>query len=212
MNNTLVMYPNKQYNPILVPDYTLVEFYREKIHVDTDLGYCIIPLKGKGRVEIDEIIKAKANTIKPDDLSNLAILTNSKGELNHNIIYAVWYNAEEPVYPPEPSVEELIPASPHNVWETREVVNEGAPAFCEVSLTLSSFGFIEFYINDDYFSFVADDPQGTAVVSNKGVFYNGKMISNFKMTAAPKLKAGVNYFKVKCIDINKMSVKYKKKF
>ena len=29
MDNSLVMYPNLQFNPIEIPEFTLVEFYKE---------------------------------------------------------------------------------------------------------------------------------------------------------------------------------------
>jgi len=46
MDNSLVMYPNLQFNPIEIPEFTLVEFYKESIAEENGLGYCIIPIKG----------------------------------------------------------------------------------------------------------------------------------------------------------------------
>ena len=36
MDNSLVMYPNLQFNPIEIPEFTLVEFYKESIAVEND--------------------------------------------------------------------------------------------------------------------------------------------------------------------------------
>jgi hypothetical protein len=213
MDNTLVMYPNLQYNPIKIPDFTLLEIYKDTIDVSNGLGYCIIPIEGLSGQEIKDKARAKAEIVKPADKDNYILFAD--GGYDHKIIYAVWYSGDVPTLPAEPEVMELIPNQPHEVWHEVEVDNPAAPSFITVTLTLTAFDNVEFYINDDYFAIDIKKPVAgvnEVIINREGVSYNGKPIDSFKMTSAPKLKAGVNYIKAKCSNISNIGIKYRKKY
>lgn len=215
MDNTLVMYPNLQYNPIKIPDFTVLEIYKDSIATDKGLGYCIIPIEGLTQQQIRDAAKAKADLVQPEGYTNYTLLTGAGDEFNHKIVYGVWYMGEAPTYPDEPSTEVLTPEQPHNIWHEIEVENPSAPSFITVTLTCSALDHVEFYINNDYFAIDIDKPVSGVndiVINKEGVSYNGKPISNFKMTSAPKLKTGVNYIKVNCVSISKIGIKYRQKY
>lgn len=216
MDNTLVMYPNLQYNPIKIPAFTLVEIYKDKVSKENGLGYTIIPIENLSNQEIKDIARAKAELVKPSGYSNYTLLTGDKEEYDHKIIYAVWYADEVPSYPQEPDIESLTPAQPLNIWHTVEVNNEAAPTFVTITLTCSALdNTLEFYINNDYFAIDIKNPKdgvNEIAISKEGVSYNGKPIDSFKMTSAPKLKAGMNYIKVNSIGVSKIDIKYRQKY
>lgn len=215
MDNTLVMYPNLQFNPIKIPDFTILEIYKDTIAIESGLGYCIIPIEGLTKQEIRDKAKEKADLVQPSGYTNYTLLTGASDEFNHKIVYAVWYQGEAPSYPDEPEVIELTPGQPHNIWHEIEVTNPAAPSFITVTLTCSAFGHLEFYINDDYFAIDIDKPVSgvnEVIISKDGVTYDGKPIDNFKMSSAPKLKAGVNYIKVNSVNISKIGIKYRQKY
>lgn len=217
MDNTLVMYPNLQFNPVEIPDYTIVEIYKDSIATENGLGYAIIPIEGLTQEQIVSAAGAKAELKQPEGYVQYDILYGAeKPGFNHKIIYAVWYNAEKPVYPPEPSIVEQTPAQPLNIWKELEVDNAAAPSYVTVTLTCSAFDdTLEFYINNDYFAIDIKEPKSgvnTITIGRDGVTYNDKAIDSFKMSSAPKLKAGVNYIKVKTIGISNLGIKYRQKF
>lgn len=214
MDNSLVMYPNLQFNPIEIPEFTLVEFYKESIAAQNGLGYCIIPIKGLSQEQIETEIRNKGTAVAHEGYTKFKVL--STGDFNHKIVYGVWYETDEPVYPQEPEIESLTPAAALNIWKEIEVENAAAPTYITVTLTCSSFvDTIEFYINKDYFAIDIKEPvDGVNIITitKDGVVYNGNPIDSFKMTSAPKLQAGANSIKVKTIGVTNIDIKYKNKF
>lgn len=214
MENTLNTYPNLQFNPIKIPDFTLLEIYKESIAPTNGIGYCIIPIRDKTKEEIEQEIESKAATASHEGYTKLKVL--STGDYNHKIVYAVWYEGDEPTYPQEPEVSVLTPAPPLNIWKELEVENVAAPTYITVTLTCSAFDKpLEFYINHDYFAIDIEKPEegvNEVIVSREGVSYNGKPIDSFKMTSAPKLKAGTNSIKVNSVGISHVGIKYRMKY
>jgi len=215
MDNSLMMYSNLQYNPISIPDFTILELYQDSIAEATRLGYSIIPIEGLSTQEIEDKCAELAATVQPDGYTSYILLTGAEGDFSHKIVYGVWYSGDAPSYPSEPAVSELVAADSVSVWQTLEVPNSGAPAFASITLTLSAFDNIEFYINGDYFHITIDEPVDgvdTVIINKSGVYYNDKAISTFEIDTLPKLQPGTNYIEVNATNITKVGIKYREQY
>lgn len=219
MTNSLNTYPNLQYSAIQIPDFTVLEIYKESIAINNSLGYCIIPIANLSDKEIKDEIAAKAALAAHEGYSNCKIMAGrTYDNFNHKIVYAVWYNDVEPQYPEIPSDTPLNePAAPCDIWFTKEIDNpDAALGSLSIDIECSSFEEpIEFYLNDNYYKVWVNKPvQGNNIVTvnEKGVFYNSKQIDTFEMDMPPYFDKQRNIFKIKATNALKVSYSIVYKF
>lgn len=212
MVSNLNTYPNLQYNPISIPDFTVVEIYKDTVAKANSLGYCILPIEGLDNQTIEENIITKVRESAPETYSNLAILNEG---FNRKVVYAVWYKGDAPVYPSNEIQPALIATEPFNVWEEVEINNPSAPAAISLELDCSSLDLIEFYINDNLFSIKIENPSEVSnivLVDGTGVKYNNKNIATFDFPTMPKIKNGLNCLKFNKTMIKGVKIKYIPKY
>lgn len=212
MTSNLNTYANLQYNPISIPDYCVVEVYKDEIVKPNGLGYFILPIGGLTDNEIEQKIKDKVDAV--DGYTNLAILAGKNKKMYKNrIVYAVWYNDVVPAYPNEPYVEPIEAGKPFNPYQKIEIINEGTAASALV-LEFDCLSFdepIEFKINEKKFKIWVDNPVSDislVYASNKGVQYNKKLIDSFIFPSVPKLKSGINIIEVKGTNVKNLKIDY----
>lgn len=218
MNHTLSVYNNLQYNPIEIADFCIVEVYENEVVKSNVLGYFIQPLKGVG--DIKATIEERVRESTPAGYTNLAILAGREFDTFKNrIVYAVWYNGDiVPTYPEEPKQHDLGAINdPFDFYKTIELVNESAPTYCQITLTLDRLDLpVEFYINDDYFKINVSEQIPTnkksLIINRAGVSYNSTPINTYDFLSVPKLKSGINQIKVNRLMIRKVKVDYARKF
>ena len=215
MVSNLNTYPNLQYNGIKIPAFTVVEVYKDTIVKDNSLGYCIVPIEGMDNQTIEDTIREKVNSNKPEGYETCAVLNEG---FDHKIVYAVWYKGEAPIYPTNEAVDPIEnPIVPFDVYETLNIENQGtAPTALTLELECSSFNEpIEFYINDDYFKILIKNPSelsNIVRVDGTGVNYNNKNIDSFEFPTMPKIKNGLNCLRIKKTNVSKVKVKYTPKY
>lgn len=214
MISNINTYPNLQFNPFPIPEFTVIEIYRDTIAKDNSLGYCILPIEGLDDAQIETKIRTLVDGSKPEEYQNLAVL--NKG-YNHKICYAVWYTDTAPEFPKEPSPQPMPePAAPFNVWEEIVVDNPGQTVPLALEITCSSFTEpIGFYINDVLFSITIGKPQAginVIVADRTGASYNNKGIDTFDFPTTPVLKNGRNVLKFNKTNVSAVKVRYTQKF
>lgn len=220
MENSLTVYNNLQYNPVEIGDYCVVEVYKDEISLATALGYFILPIDGVEdlRSTIEE--KVKRDESRPTGYTQLAVLAGREFDtFSHRIVYAVWYEGENvPKYPDEPEQHDLgAPGDPFDFYKTIEVVNDSAPAYARITLTLDRTDLpVEFYINDDHFKIDVSKEIPTdekfLIVDRTGVKYNQVPISTYEFLSVPKIKSGLNLIKVNRLMISHIKIEYARKF
>lgn len=218
LEHTLTVYNNLQYNPIEIEDFCVVEVYKDEISLDNALGYFIQPLKG-----IEDIKTTIANKVKQNKVTGytqLAVLAGREFDsFSHRIVYAVWYKGETaPTYPEEPEQHDLgAPGDPFDFYQVVEVINDSAPTYCRITLTLDRLDLpVEFYINDDHYKIDVSDQIPTdekiLVVDKTGVSYNSVPISSYEFLSVPKLKSAVNQLRINKLMIREVKVEFARKF
>lgn len=220
MENTLTVYNNLQYNPIEIEDFCVVEVYKDEISLDNALGYFIQPLKGLEDNEIKSTIEGRVKQNKLSGYTQLAVLAGREFDsFSHRIVYAVWYKGETaPTYPAEPEQHDLgAPGDPFDFYQVLQVINDSAPTYCRITLTLDRLDLpVEFYINDDYFKIDVSDQIPTdekiLVVDKTGVSYNSVPINTYEFLSVPKLKSAVNQLRVNRLMIREVKVEFAHKF
>lgn len=218
MNQTLTMYNNLQYNPVEIADFCVVEVYKDEIVKTNALGYFIQPLKNIGDVKatIEERVRESA----PDGYEKLAILAGREFDtFSRRIVYAVWYNGDaQPQYPEEPEQHDLgAPGDPFDFYQPIQVINDSAPTYCRITLTLDKLDLpVEFYINDDHFKIDVSEQIPTdekiLIVDRTGVSYNSVPINTYEFLSVPKLKSGVNQLRINRLMISNVKVEFARKF
>lgn len=218
MNNSLTMYNNLQYNPVEIADFCVVEVYKDEIVKTNALGYFIQPLKDIG--DPKTAIRKRVYASQPDGYSNLVILAGREFETySHRIVYAVWYNGDVvPTYPEEPEQHDLgAPGDPFDFYELINVINDSAPTYCRLTLTLDKLDLpVEFYINDDYFKIDVSEQipaeEQILIVDKTGVSYNSVPINSYEFLSVPKLKSGINQLKINRLMIREIKIDFVHKF
>lgn len=218
MNNSLTMYNNLQYNPIEIADFCVVEVYKDEIVKTNALGYYIQPLKDIG--DVKQTIRRRVYESQPEGYEKLVILAGREFDtFSHRIVYAVWYNGDVvPTYPEEPEQHDLgAPGDPFDFYEVLQVINDSAPIYCRITLTLDRLDLpVEFYINDDYFKIdvskqIPADEQ-ILIVDKTGVSYNSIPINSYEFLSVPKLKSAVNQLRINRLMIREVKVEFTHKF
>lgn len=220
MDNTLVVYNNLQYNPVEIADFCVVEVYKDDISLANALGYFILPLKDVEDVKATIEQKVKRDESKPTGYENLAVLAGREFDtFSHRIVYAVWYNGETaPTYPEEPEQHDLgAPGDPFDFYQLVNVVNDSAPTYCRITLTLDRLDLpVEFYINDDHFKIDVSEQIPTdekiLIVDRTGVSYNSVPINSYEFLSVPKLKSGINQLRINRLMIRNVKVDFIHKF
>lgn len=217
MEQTLTTYNNLQYSPIEIGPYCVVEVYEREVSQANCLGYFIQPLNGIGNIKNTIITRAKE--LASSELPNITVLAGRELESwDRRIVYAVFYELIPPKYPDLPEFHDYgEPSEPFDFWTEVEVTNEGRPASCQVSLTLTALDTpVEFWVNDDYFKIDVSNQipadQKIITVDKAGVSYNSIPVNTFKFLSVPKLKTGINKIKVNKMTVSNVKVKYVKKF
>lgn len=218
MDETLTVYNNLQYNPIEIEDFCVVEVYKDEITLTNALGYFVQPLKDIG--DIKATIEERVRESAPGGYENLVILAGREFDsFSHRIVYAVWYNSTTaPTYPAEPEQHDLgAPGDPFDFYQTVSVINDSAPTYCRITLTLDRLDLpVEFYINDDYFKIDVSEQIPTdekiLVVDRTGVSYNSVPIYSYEFLSVPKLKSAVNQIKVNKLMIREVKIDYVHKY
>lgn len=220
MDNTLVVYNNLQYNPVEIADFCVVEVYKDDISLANALGYFILPLKDVEDVKATIEQKVKRDESKPTGYENLAVLAGREFDtFSHRIVYAVWYNGETaPTYPEEPEQHDLgAPGDPFDFYQLVNVINDSAPTYCRITLTLDRLDLpVEFYINDDHFKIDVSEQIPTdekiLIVDRTGVSYNSVPINSYEFLSVPKLQSGVNQLRINRLMIRNVKVDFVHKF
>lgn len=217
MNQSLTMYNNLQYNPVEIADFCVVEVYKDEIVKTNALGYFIQPLKDIG--DVKATIENRVRESAPDGYEKLAILAGREFDtFSHRIVYAVWYNGEAPTYPEEPEQHNLgAPGDPFDFYQNISVINDSAPTYCRITLTLDRLDLpVEFYINDDHFKIDVSEQIPTdekiLIVDKTGVSYNSVPINSYEFLSVPKLKSGINQLRINRLMIREVKVEFIHKF
>lgn len=218
MNQTLTMYNNLQYNPVEIADFCIVEVYKDEIVKTNALGYFIQPLKNIG--DVKTTIENRVRESAPDGYEKLAILAGREFDtFSRRIVYAVWYNGDaQPQYPEEPEQHDLgAPGDPFDFYQPIQVINDSAPTYCRITLTLDKLDLpVEFYINDDHFKIDVSEQIPTdekiLVIDRTGVSYNSVPINTYEFLSVPKLKSGVNQLRINRLMIRNVKVEFARKF
>lgn len=218
MENTLTVYNNLQYNPIEIEDFCVVEVYKDEISLDNALGYFIQPLKGIE--DVKSTIEQKVRQNKLSGYTQLAVLAGREFDtFSHRIVYAVWYQGETaPTYPEEPEQHDLgAPGDPFDFYQVIQVINDSAPTYCRITLTLDRLDLpVEFYINDDHFKIDVSEQIPTdekiLVIDKTGVSYNSVPINTYEFLSVPKLKSAVNQLRINRLMIREVKVEFARKF
>lgn len=218
MNQTLTMYNNLQYNPVEIADFCIVEVYKDEIVKTNALGYFIQPLKNIG--DVKATIENRVRESAPDGYEKLAILAGREFDtFSRRIVYAVWYNGDaQPQYPEEPEQHDLgAPGDPFDFYQPIQVINDSAPTYCRITLTLDKLDLpVEFYINDDHFKIDVSEQIPTdekiLVIDRTGVSYNSVPINTYEFLSVPKLKSGVNQLRINRLMIRNVKVEFARKF
>lgn len=218
LEHTLTTYNNLQYNPVEIGDFCVVEVYKDEIALTEALGYFVQPLEGIE--DIKKTIEERVRESAPDGYEKLAVLAGREFDsYSHRIVYAVWYNGETaPKYPDEPEQHDLgAPGDPFDFYEKVAVVNDSAPTYCKVILTLDRLDLpVEFYINDDYFKIDVSEQIPTdekiLVVDKTGVSYNSVPIYSYEFLSVPKLKSAVNQIRFNKLMIREAKIEYVHKY
>lgn len=218
MNQSLTMYNNLQYNPVEIADFCVVEVYKDEIVKTNALGYFIQPLKDIG--DVKATIENRVRESAPDGYEKLAILAGREFDtFSHRIVYAVWYNGETaPTYPEEPEQHDLgAPGDPFDFYQNISVINDSAPTYCRITLTLDRLDLpVEFYINDDHFKIDVSEQIPTdekiLIVDKTGVSYNSVPTNSYEFLSVPKLKSGINQLRINRLMIREVKVEFIHKF
>lgn len=217
MNQSLTMYNNLQYNPVEIADFCVVEVYKDEIVKTNALGYFIQPLKDIG--DVKATIENRVRESAPEGYEKLAILAGREFDtFSHRIVYAVWYNGEAPTYPKEPEQHDLgAPGDPFDFYQNISVINDSAPTYCRITLTLDRLDLpVEFYINDDHFKIDVSEQIPTdkkiLIVDKTGVSYNSVPINSYEFLSVPKLKSGINQLRINRLMIREVKVEFIHKF
>lgn len=218
MNQSLTMYNNLQYNPVEIADFCVVEVYKDEIVKTNALGYFIQPLKNIG--DVKATIENRVIESAPDGYEKLAILAGREFDtFSHRIVYAVWYNGDtKPQYPEEPEQHGLgAPGDPFDFYQPVQVINDSAPTYCRITLTLDRLDLpVEFYINDDHFKIDVSEQIPTdekiLIVDRTGVSYNSVPINSYEFLSVPKLKSGINQLRINRLMIRNVKVDFIHKF
>lgn len=218
MENTLTVYNNLQYNPIEIADFCVVEVYKDEISLTNALGYFIQPLEGIE--DIKTTIENKVRQNRVEGYNQLAVLAGREFDtFSHRIVYAVWYQGDvAPTYPEEPQQNDLgAPGDPFNFYELINVINDSAPTYCRLTLTLDKLDLpVEFYVNDDYFKIDVSKQIPTdekiLIIDKTGVSYNSVPINSYEFLSVPKLKSGVNQLRINRLMIREVKVEFVHKF
>lgn len=220
MLQTLNTYPNLYLNPIEIPDYTIVEIYKDTIALANGLGYCIVPLGDKDNNEIKAEIANRIQNSQPVGYSNSVILAGRTNEsFSNRITYVVWYQGSTvPTFPDLPKIEAPIDPKPaFDRYNKIEVTNQGAAA-SDVVITLSvvAVGEVSLLINDKSYSIIINkllpNQENKVVISKDGVTFNDKNYDNFTFAGAPTLKKGVNSIAISKENVNKIKIDYVPKY
>lgn len=212
--NTIRSYENRYYNPISIPDYSILEIYKDNISQDNFLGYTIIPLKDMSPQEIETNMIDRAYELKPSGYPNLKMLYGrERKSFKNKRVFAVWYKTTEPNYPEAPVYTEPLPPVETDYGFNTIVIENAGAADTDVQLILSTEkkGDVEVYINDDYYSIKIDKiprESNEITINNKGVLYNGRPYDNFTFATVPTLRKGTNKIKVSKSLVKKVKVDY----
>lgn len=218
MLSTLKMYPNLQYNPIKIQDYTVVEFYTDTISSTTRIGYYILPIAGLSARDIQLKIEDLMSYQIPEGYDKSIMLFSTDNTLNydnfnHRICYVVYYNGEQlPSYPASPTLgTEISPSEPFNPWNEITITNNGGSTPISLILDIPEIEnntAITFYINDDSYTIVIPEP-GSLKISQQIILMNNVTIQNFNLRSWPKLNAGTNIIKVPKNYVSQVKISYK---
>lgn len=219
MQYTLNMYPNLQYNPVKIQDFTILEFYKDNISALNKMGYYILPIQDLTVETIRKKIENLSAQKLPEGYSNVVALPDRAGartysSYNHRICYVVYYNGDDvPTYPSEPTLGTPIsPKTPFNPWNEINISNIGAPTPLSLILTVTAIGELEFYINDNSYKINNITETGILKMSKNGVFLNDNPIIDFSIEDWPFLKSGDNIIKMPKNSVSNIQISYKLKY
>ena len=219
MLQTLNTYPNRYFDPIDIPRYTVVEIYKDSIVAENTLGYCIVPLGDLDNTQIEQKIRNYIADSQPSGYTSLAMLAGrERKDYDNRVTYAVWYNGGiMPSYPERP-----IPVMPpelgsvFNRFNSFNIFNEGtAEANLKLTLTIEKTGLVEIYINNDLFTIQVDHiptQDNLLVLSKNGVTFNDKEYSVYDFPCVPTVKRGLNVVQVSKDSVSKVKVEYTPNF
>lgn len=214
MDTRLTMYENQQYEPLPIPNFTIVEVYQDTISPTTGLGYFIVPLTDNSQDAITEKIRAAT----PEGYTQFAVYTDDM-DLKNKVIYAVFYQGDTPPEPPaKPEFTEQVAATPYDIYKSMEITNDGAPAYINLTIELEETTEkeveIDFYINKNHYLITIPIVKGENIVTidKDVVMYAGLPILNASIDVFPQLQHGVNVIKVNGLTIKRVIGKYQKKY
>lgn len=209
MNHNLVSIPNLQYDPIAIPDYTVLELYKDAVADANYIGYYIVNIEGLNETEIETKLTTLAGT--QDGYTNFVILAsadNSKKQYSHKRIYGVFYNGSTaPAYPTY-TVREATATTGTLVdpYQTFTIENEGISTPVQLVFTVDSVDEpIEWLLNNNYGATVLDKA-GKLVVGQESTI-NGEPV-DVDYAEIPCLMHGTNTLKVKATNVSKVECKY----
>lgn len=221
MQHTLNMYPNMQYNPIKIQDFTILEFYQDNISITSRLGYYILPIQDLTVQEIEEKINNLALQKLPEGYSQFIALpdrgtTHTYNSYDHRICYVVFYQGDViPSYPQEPALgTPIAPSSSFNPWNEINITNAGGPTALSIILTIAiSTTSLEFYINNQNYKINSEVRVGEVVkISKNGVYINNRQISDFDIQSWPYLTSGENTIRIPKNCVSNVQISYEMKY
>lgn len=203
--NTLTTFANRQYDPIEIPDYCVLELYKDTMADDNYIGYYIVPIGGLTKDEIATKLTTLAGT--QDGYTNFILLGNNT--YSRKRIAGVFYNDTVPTYiEGKSTVTTQTAASALNVYQEQTVTNNGIEVPCTIIVTVTdTTNPIELYINNNYIAFTATET-GDYTIENEVCTFGGKIIDDFGSFDTVTLKHGDNVIKVNATNVSKVQVTY----
>lgn len=208
MEHNLTTISNLQYEAVAIPQYTVLELYKDSVLDDNYVGYYIVPIEGLTKEEIKTKLLELAGTYEGYSYVKLLVSKDeTKEQFKYKRVYGVYFNNTEPVYPTVAVQEQTIPTGTLvDVWQTNEIENGGIEVPCSIKLTAAAGDeSIEFYLNNNHVS-IEKYEAGEVVISSIAK-NNGKTIE-CSFDEIPTLKNGTNILKTKATNITKVEVEF----
>lgn len=199
----MTLMDNQEFDAISTGNYFILEGFKDSISANTKVGYSIINIDNKTTDEIKSEVDKIMTDNMPSGYSSYGIAWNranvlSKEKINHKIVYGV-YGVTTVAYPAyDSSIDKNTVAAVFDEYNTELVENAGRAAAATLTLTIDDMESpIQFYINDDFYSFMIDIPASgvnTVAIDSNGITYNGVLNRNVVVDDyhAPILKNGKN--------------------
>lgn len=209
--HSLNTYPNQFYESVGIPNYSLLEIYKDEVAESNRLGYCILPIQGLDDLQIEEAIRTKVENSKPAGYTTLHILAGrTEASYNRRRVYCVW-SESTPSYPAATPVNVAPPSlTKFNEFNVTTINYKGSgttPVTVKASIT---YGETVIKVGDATIQ-IKENVSGELEINQGGAFLNGQPLSSFTITSTPVLHSGVNYIKASK-NISKLNILYTEKY